>query len=107
MGFWQQFQDWFLKLGEQYNVNPFIFGGIYIGAIPFFFASLYWTVNNIKKKKSPIIPILLMSFFFISSYLYLLIAGHNIPIWVYAFIGLMIGYGVYSTFRKIRTQLKK
>jgi len=107
MELWHQFQDWFLNLGEKYNVNPYIFGGIYIGAIPFFLASLYWTVNNIKKKRSPIVPILLMSFFFISSYLYLIIAGNNIPIWVYAFIGLMIGYGVYSTFKKIRAQLKK
>ena len=28
--------DWFLALGAEYGVNPYIFGGIYVGAVPFF-----------------------------------------------------------------------
>ena len=47
MEWWQIFKEWFLSLGEKYNVNPFIFGGIYLGAIPFFFISLYRTIKNI------------------------------------------------------------
>lgn len=102
MTWWQSIKDWFLGLGAHYHVNPFIFGGIYIGAIPFFFASLYWTVNNIRKKKSILIPALLTGFFFVSAYLYLIIAGKHIPAWVYVFIGLMFVYGVYSTLNKIK-----
>lgn len=107
MEWWQSIKDWFLGLGEHYHVNPFIFGAIYIGAIPFFFASLYWTVKNIRTKKSFVIPALMTGFFFVSAYLYLIIAGEHIPIWVYVFIGVMFVYGVYSTINKVKAQLKK
>ncbi len=102
MAWWEMFKEWFMSLGDKYNVNPFIFGGIYLGAVPFFFLSLAWVVRNIRRKKSTVIPVLLTGFFFISAYLYLIIAGRNIPIWVYVFIGAMVLYGVYSTVRKVK-----
>ncbi len=102
MEWWVSIKELFLSLGENYGVNPYIFGGIYIGAIPLFFLCLGWTVKNIRKKKPFTLPILLTGFFFISAYLYLIIAGKNIPIWVYIFIGVMVLYGAYSTFSKIK-----
>ena len=107
MEWWETFKEWFLSLGEKYNVNPYIFGGIYLGAIPFFFISLYRTIQNIKKKKSIVLPVLLTGSFFISAYLYLIIAGKNIPLWVYVFIGLIVVYGSYSTIKKIKEKTKR
>jgi hypothetical protein len=107
MEWWETFKDWFLSLGENYGVNPFIFGGIYLGAIPFFILSLGWTIKNIRQKKSVVLPALLTGLFFISAYLYLIIAGENIASWVYVFIGLMVVYGVYSTVNKIRAKTQK
>ncbi len=101
MEYWETFTTWFLSLGEKYNVNPYIFGGIYIGAIPLFFLCLTWTIKNIRKKKSFVLPVLLTGLCFISAYLYLIIAGKNIPVWVYIFIGVMVLFGVYSTWKKI------
>ncbi len=106
MELFETFKDRFLSLGEKYNVNPFIFGGIYLGAIPFFFLSLFWTIKNIRNKKSFVLPALLTGLFFISAYLYLLIAGRNIPLWVYFFIGIMVVYGIYSTVNKIKKKTK-
>lgn len=100
-------KDWFLGLGQHYNVNPVIFGEIYVGAIPFFFASLYWTVRNMRKKRSFFIPLILTGVFFISAYLYLIIAGRNIPVWVYVFIGLLVGYSAYSTWVSIKNKARK
>lgn len=102
MEWWEIFKEWFLSLGENYGVNPYIFGGIYIGAIPFFFLCLAWVVKNIHHKKSIVLPVLLTGLFFISAYLYLIIAGKNIPTWVYVFIALMAIYGIYSTVVKIK-----
>ncbi len=102
MTWWQTFKDWFLSLGETYGVNPYIFGAIYIGAIPFFFICLTWTIRNMRNKKSFVLPLLLTGFCFISAYLYLIIAGKNIPVWVYIFIVIMVLYGVFSTYKKIR-----
>ncbi len=106
MAWWETFKHWFLSLGENYGVNPYIFGGIYVGAIPFFFLCLSWTIKNIKQKKSFVLPLLLTGFFFVSAYLYLIFAGKNIPIWVYIFIAVMIGYGVFSTIKKVRDKTK-
>ncbi len=104
MELWETFKDWFLSLGEKYNVNPYIFGSIYIGAIPFFFLCLSWTIKNMRRKKPFVLPLLLTGFFFISAYLYLIIAGKNIPVWVYIFIALLVIYGVYSTVKKIKSK---
>jgi len=98
------FRNWFANLGRKYNVNPAIFGGIYVGAIPFFTLCVGWIISNLRRKKPIVLPVLAASFFFISAYLYLLIVGRNIPAWVYLVLGAMIGYGAYSTVKKIRTQ---
>ena len=102
MEWWELFKNWFLGLGGKYGVNPYIFGSIYIGAIPFFLLCLRWTIKNIRNKKPVVLPVLLTGFFFISAYLYLIIVGRNIPVWVYIFIAILVGYGIYSTLKKIR-----
>ena len=105
MEIWETIKTWFLGLGDKYNVNPYIFGGIYVGAIPFFFLCLGWTIKNMRRKKSFVWPLLLTGFFFVSAYLYLIIAGKNIPVWVYILIGLLILFGIYSTIKKIRAKV--
>lgn len=97
---------WFLGLGDNYGVNPIIFGSIYVGAIPFFTLSIGWLVKNLKKQKSIILPILSASFCFVSAYLYLIIVGKNVPLWVYLFVVIIIIFGAYSAVRKVRKQIK-
>ncbi|MGY3053022.1 hypothetical protein ACVWYG_001219 [Pedobacter sp. UYEF25] len=65
-------QDWFLVFSGQHHVDPIIFVAVNQAAILFFFASLYWLFKNMTKKKSIIIPTLLIGFFFISTSLSLL-----------------------------------
>lgn len=98
---------WFFGLGEQYNVNPIIFGSIYVGAIPFFTLSIAWLIKNIKQKKSVVLPTLSASLFFVSAYLYLILVGRNVPIWVYIFVILMLLYGAWSTYGKVKKQLSE
>ncbi|MEO7311894.1 MAG: hypothetical protein ABIX01_15930 [Chitinophagaceae bacterium] len=107
MKWWEIFKEWFLSLGDKYHVNPYIFGGIYVGAIPFFFLCLSWTIRRRKKGKSIVVPALLTGLCFISAYLYLLVAGKNIPVWVFVFISLMVVYSIYATVKKIRDKTKK
>ena len=107
MEWWVAIKDWFMNLGEKYNVNPVIFGSIYVGAIPFFFASVTWLVKNIRAKKPVFMPVMTASFCFISAYLYLIIAGQNIPVWVYIFILVVVAYGIITTIRKVKRKTKK
>jgi ABC-type Co2+ transport system permease subunit len=99
-------KEWFLNLGNQYGVNPIIFGAIYVGAIPFFTVSIGWLVSNYRKGKPIILPMISASFFFVSSYLYLIIAGENVPLWVYGVVLMMIVGGGYSTYKKVRGRIR-
>ena len=95
-------RDWFLGLGAQYGVDPLVFGAIYVGAIPLFFLSLAWLGRNVRSKKSPVLPILAAGACFVSAYVYLILAGENVPTWVYGFVALLVAFGAWSTVRSIR-----
>ena len=98
-------QEWFLSLGSEYGVNPWIFGAIYVGAIPFFLASIAWLVRRARAGQSTVVPTLLAGFFFVSAYLYLAIAGRNIPVWVWIFLAVLVLYGAFSTIRDTRRKI--
>ncbi|MDX1419810.1 MAG: hypothetical protein R3181_07585 [Rubricoccaceae bacterium] len=102
---WDALRDWFLGLGAQYGVDPLVFGAIYVGAIPFFTVCMAWTVRNLRRKRPAALPAFLTGFFFVSAYLYLLVAGRNIPAWVYAVIAGLVLFGAWSTVQKVRRQL--
>jgi 4-hydroxybenzoate polyprenyltransferase len=99
--------DWFLGLGAQYGVNPYIFGAIYVGAIPFFLASVAWMVRRKRAGRSITVPVLCAGFCFVSAYLYLAIAGRNIPAWVWAFLAVLIAFAAYSTIRDTKRKLRE
>jgi hypothetical protein len=99
------FRAWFLSLGESYGVNPWIFGAIYVGAIPFFLASIAWLVRRARAHRSTVVPTLCAGFCFVSAYLYLAIAGHDIPLWVWLFLAVLVAYGAWSTVRDTRRKI--
>jgi hypothetical protein len=98
---------WFLGLGAQYGVNPIIFGSIYVGAIPFFIMSIGWLVHRKRAGQSITLPTFCAGFCFISAYLYLGLVGHDIPLWVWAFLAALIIYGAWSTIRDVRRKIAK
>ncbi|CAN5323979.1 hypothetical protein BH23BAC3_BH23BAC3_20500 [soil metagenome] len=106
MDVFEQVYTWFMTLGDQYGVNPIIFGVIYIGAIPFFTLSIAWLVRNYRKGLSIVLPVLSASFFFVSAYLYLMIAGENVPWWVYGIVVAMLLYGAWTTYGKVRKKIE-
>ncbi len=103
---WDSIKNWFLSLGENYGVNPLIFGAIYVGAIPLFSLSIAWLIRNYRQGKSIVLPTTAALFFFVSAYIYLIFAGRNVPFWVYGIVIFMVAFGAYSTVKKIRAQVK-
>lgn len=101
----EAFNQWFLSLGAEYGVNPYIFGAIYIGAIPFFILSIGWLVRRAKAGQSTVLPTMCAGFFFVSAYIYLAIVGNNIPLWVWIFLGVLIVYGAWSSIRDTRKKI--
>ncbi len=103
----QEFIENIYHIAAHYNVNPVVFAGIYIGAIPFFTGSVAWLVRNIRKSKSIFLPLICAGFTFLSAYIYLIIVGKGVPFWVYLLISILVLYGAYTTYRKIRKDLDK
>ncbi len=101
----ESINQWFLSLGAEYGVNPYIFGAIYVGAIPFFILSIGWLVRNAKASKSTLLPTMCAGFCFVSAYIYLAIAGRNIPLWVWIFLAALIAYGAWSSIRDTRKKI--
>ena len=99
--------QWFLAIGAEYGVNPYIFGGIYVGAIPFFLLSIGWLVKRARAGQSTVLPTMLAGLFFVSAYLYLAIAGRNIPVWVWIFLAALVIYGAFSTIRDTRRRIRE
>jgi hypothetical protein len=95
------FKDWVIGLGEKHEVNPLLLGSLYLISKLCFFSFLGWVLKNLRAKKAILIPILFAAVSFSLPYLYLVIAGRNISIWVYIFIALMFIYGGFSIWKKI------
>lgn len=96
---------WILNLGQEYGVNPYVFGTIYVGAIPFFLLSVGWLVRRARAGRSTLLPTLCAGLCFVSAYLYLAIVGRNIPVWVWIFLAALVAYGGWSTIRDIRRKV--
>ncbi|MDG2003976.1 MAG: hypothetical protein P8J20_11650 [Novosphingobium sp.] len=103
----ESFQSWFFSLGEAYGVDPWIFGGIYVGAIPFFLISMGWLVRRARAGRSIVVPTLCAGFCFVSAYLYLAIVGRNIPLWVWIFLAVLVSYGAVSTIRDTQRKIRE
>lgn len=99
--------EWFMSLGEPYGVNPVVFGAIYVGAVPFFWLALAWLVRNLRRKQSIAGPVLMACGCAVSSYVYLVIAGENVPVWVYVLILAIIVYAIYATLAKVRSKKRE
>ena len=97
--------DGVMGLGAQYGVNPVVFGAIYVGAIPFFILFTGLAVKQMRARKSAVLPILAAGFCFISAYLYLAIVGHDIPVWVWGFLAVLVVYGAWSAIKNFRAKL--
>ncbi len=87
-----------------YGVNPVVFLCLLFGASPVFYFSIYRMVRAIARKRMS--EVTLWSTIFLLStaapYLYVLIAGRNLPWWVYIIIALLVGQGVWSLVRRLR-----
>ena len=99
-------QAWVMALGAQYGVNPLIFGAIYVGAIPFFILFTGIAVKRLRARRLAVLPILAAGLCFVSAYLYLAVAGRGIPVWVWGFLALLIGYGAWSAVKSFRQKLR-
>ena len=103
---WEAIKHYYISLGENYNVDPGIFLAIHIIATPLFIAAVAWIVSNYKAERSLALPAIVAMLVFNAANIYLVIAGQNIPWWIYAIlVGTTVISGYFSI-KKIKQKLK-
>ncbi len=87
-----------------YGVNPVVFLVLLFGASPVFYYSIYRMVRAVAKKHLNEVTLWSMIFLLSTAvpYLYVLVAGRNLPWWVYVIIGLLLTQAVWSLARRLR-----
>ncbi len=95
------FKDWAMSMGEKHAVDPLLLGSLYLCSKVSLFSFLGFVVRNIRAKKPFLLLLLFASVSFSIPYTYLIIAGRDIPVWVYLLIGTIFLFGAYSIWKKV------
>jgi hypothetical protein len=92
----------------RYGVNPVIFLAIYLIGAPFFYYSLFRMMRALAKKRGKEVVVWSTVFLCATAapFIYVLFFGRNLPWWVYGIIALLIGQGIFSLIRKLRSSKK-
>jgi hypothetical protein len=96
-----ELKDWLIDLGEDHNVNPFVFGGLYLTGKLLLLSFLARALKFFRSKKPILMPLAAAATGFSLPYIYLVIAGRNLSIWIYILIGAIFILGAFSIWKKI------
>ena len=96
-----QLKDWVIELGDKHGVDPLLLGCLYLVSKVSLFTTLGFLVRNIRRKKPVTLLLLMAGVFFCIPYTYIIIAGRNIPVWVYMLIACIFMYGGYTIWKKV------
>ena len=105
MSWWETIKNYYITLGERYEVDPLLFVGIHVVATLLFAGSVWWIVYNKRKKHSILLPSIVAAFIFDAANIYLIIYGRNIPWWINAIVITTTAISIWMTVLKIRVKL--
>lgn len=86
-----------------HQVDPWLFGALYLLSKILFLIFLGWAIKKLRENRSILLPLLFAALGYSLPYLYLIIAGKNIPLWIYLVITLIYIFSGWSIRAKLRT----
>lgn len=92
---------------ELHRLIPWLFAVLYLLSKLLFLIFLGRAVKNLKNKKSFLLPLLFAALGYSLPYLYMVISGKNIPLWIFMVISviyLFSGWSIYVKLREARLQ---
>lgn len=104
--FFSAIKDWVVDLGEHHGVDPLLIFCLYLVSKVSLVFFLGWAIKNLRQKKPAATLLLFAGISFCIPYTYLIVAGENIPVWVYVAIALIFFFGVYSIWRKVAVKVE-
>lgn len=90
-----------------HQVDPFLFIAFYLLSKVLFLIFLGWAIKNLRKKDSILLPLLFAALGYSLPYFYLIVAGKNIPLWIYLVISMIYiisGWSIRTKLRAARLQ---
>jgi hypothetical protein len=105
-----------------YHVNPVVFLILYLGAVPFFYLSIFFvlrevvrlrktgrrlTLNTLADDRTLDVWFIVFVVANVLPYVYIAIWGRNVPLWVWIPILLVIAYAAYRFYQQVRVRRKK
>ena len=94
-------------LGDAYGVDPLVYAVLYVGSAPLFFGSLAWLIRRLRRREDWAVPGASTALFFSLPTLYVVVAGRDLPWWVYAVLIVLAGIGALGAFRRARSALRR
>lgn len=97
-----EIKDYFIEQAMLHEVDPLLFGCLYMLSKISLVLFVAWVIKNLRQNKPFLLPLLFAALGYSLPYLYLIIAGKDIPVWIYIAIGLIYLFSGWSISRKIR-----
>ena len=98
--------EWLGSLGTEYGVDPLVYAILYVGAAPLFFGSLGWLIRQIKRRESVLVPAIASAIFFSLPALYVIVAGRDLPAWVYLVLAALAVVGAVAAVRRVHDAIR-
>jgi hypothetical protein len=97
-------ESWAMMVQARYAVNPVVFIALNILCAPLFYYSIYRTVHAATRRRPREVRFWGSVFMAISvvPYLYVLVFGRHLPLWVVMVIVALVTHGIVVLVRKIR-----
>jgi len=84
--------DYLSGVARAHDVSPLLFVLIYVVSTGPFLLVTGWLFHHIRRERPLEVLVLLWALFYSAPYIYILIAGRDLPVWVYVVVaGLIIG----------------
>jgi len=100
-GYFSQLEDYLTHQADLHHVDPLLFGCLYVLSKILMVIFLGWAVKNLRGKRPILLPLIFAILGYSLPYLYLIIAGKNIPLWIFLMIGVIYLFSGWSIRRKI------
>ena len=99
--------DYFNDIARAHAVDPLLFIVIYaISTVPFLFVS-GWLVHHIRKQKPLAVLLFFWALFYSAPYIYLLIVGRDMPLWMYLLVAVLIIGGLGLAARGLKQRIER
>jgi hypothetical protein len=95
-----------LEYGDQYDVDPVLFGILYLAHHPLFWGTMAWIVKRVRARRPVRGHVAMAVFFWLMPYLYVLAFGRNLPVWVYGVVAAVVAVGGTHVVQVVRARLK-